>query len=306
MVPLRFALVLTIILVNIQCMRGFHLAAPRLLRRSSLAIAPSGARRSGTCAQTKTTCSVVRLGMAADAGESSQPSSKSVKTQLMDLLTQGTGLKGAADTRNREQVNEIVLMLERMNPTASPAESDLLNGDWDMLYTGGYAQGFIDSPTRELALLVYTGGFRPGLLANLMDKLPAGLLDVDYVEVKISGNAGDARVEGSVAVGLAGNMQKLTTEGTLVKKSPMRLTETFNRARAFGQAAELPGPLKLSRDLLVTYLDNDIFIARDESNVPDVWLRKVPLTSAAPEATKPDPESLKPDDDMSADTSSTR
>ena len=109
----------------------------------------------------------------------------------MHLLTQGTGLKGAADSRNREQVHEIVLMLERMNPTDSPAESDLLNGDWEMIYTGGYAQGFIDSPTRELALLVYTGGFRPGLLANLMDKLPAGLLDVDYVEVKISGNAGD-------------------------------------------------------------------------------------------------------------------
>jgi hypothetical protein len=53
--------------------------------------------------------------------------------------------------------------------------------------------------------------------------------------------------------------------------------------------------------LLVTYLDNDIFIARDESNVPDVWLRKVPLTSATPEATKPDSESVKPDD-MSADT----
>ena len=50
-----------------------------------------------------------------------------------------------------------------------------------MIYTGGYAQGFIDSPTRELALLVYTGGFKPGLLANLMDKLPPGLLDVDYV-----------------------------------------------------------------------------------------------------------------------------
>ena len=295
MVPLRFALVLTTLLLNIQCMRGFHLAAPRLLRRSSLAIAPCGARRSGTCAQTKTTCR-----------ESSQSSLKSVKTTLMDLLTQGTGLKGAADTRNREQVNEIVLVLERMNPTASPAESDLLNGDWEMLYTGGYAQGFIDSPTRELALLVYTGGFRPGLLANLMDKLPAGLLDVDYVEVKISGNAGDARVEGSVQIGLAGNMQKLVTEGTLVKKSPMRLTETFNRARAFGQAAELPGPLKLSRELLVTYLDKEIFIARDESTVPDVWLRKVPLTSAAPEVTKPNTESVKPDDDMSADTSSMR
>jgi hypothetical protein len=39
-----------------------------------------------------------------------------------------------------------------------------------------------------------------------------------------------------------------------VQQSPVRLRETFKRARAFGQAVDLPGNLMLSRDVLVTFL----------------------------------------------------
>ena len=56
--------------------------------------------RSGTCEQTKRTYSVVRLVMVTDTGESSEPSSKSVKTHLMDLLTKDTVVKGVVDNRS--------------------------------------------------------------------------------------------------------------------------------------------------------------------------------------------------------------
>ena len=134
----------------------------------------------------------------------------------------------------------------------------------------------MDSPARELALLMCTGGFRPGLWANLMGKLPSGLLYIDYVDLTIASN--EPRVKGSVKVGIAGSStQQLSIEGTLIKKSDVRLTETIFKALALGQSVDLPGPLKLSRDLIVTFLDKDLLIARDESGVPDIWLRKLSL-----------------------------
>ena len=51
-----------------------------------------------------------------------------MKSKLMRLLSKGTGLKGAADAANRAEVNELVLGLEKNNPTEEPAASELLNG----------------------------------------------------------------------------------------------------------------------------------------------------------------------------------
>jgi hypothetical protein len=107
------------------------------------------------------------------------------------------------------------------------------------------------------------------------------------VDLKISPS--EPRVAGSVTIGVAGNTQQISTEGTLVHRSPVRLTETFSRACAFGQAVALRGPLMLRRDLLVTLLDDDFFIARDESGVPDIWLRKVLLERLSSESSSAAP-----------------
>jgi len=212
------------------------------------------------------------------AADGPQRGIKEAKRELMVLLTQGTGLKGAADTRNAAQVGELLLVLEAMNPTPAPAGSALLNGAWELLYTGGYSKGFVDSPTRELALLLYTSFHRPGLLSRLADRLPDGLVDVDFVNLKISPD--EPRVQGTLKAGVAGNVQDLVAEGTLVQRSPVRLTETFTRARALGQAIDIPGPFTMSRELFVTFLDEDFLVARDESGVPDVWLRQLSVFDA--------------------------
>lgn len=60
-----------------------------------------------------------------------------LKSDLMMQLSVGSGLKGAADPANRAEINEMVLKLESVNPTESPAQSTLLNGVWELLYTGG-------------------------------------------------------------------------------------------------------------------------------------------------------------------------
>jgi len=120
-----------------------------------------------------------------------------------------------------------------------------------------------------------------------MGKLPSGLLDIDYVDLTIAPN--EPRVKGSVKVGIAGSStQQLSIEGNLIRKSDVRLTETIVKALALGQSVDLPGPLKLSRDLIVTFLDNDLLIARDESGIPDIWLRKLSLALKDPPLASPE------------------
>jgi len=97
--------------------------APSLL--AARAVAPAGPRRSAV------------LGLRASADTKTV---ESIKGDLMSILSVGTGLKQAADPRNAAEVNELLLKLEPQNPTHAPAESELLNGAWELLYTGPYAQ----------------------------------------------------------------------------------------------------------------------------------------------------------------------
>jgi hypothetical protein len=200
---------------------------------------------------------------------------ESIKSDLLTQLSVGSGLKQAADQTNRIKVDEALLQLEPHNPTESPAASPLLNGVWELLYTGGYGAGIFDSPTREIALLIYTGGYKPGLLANMISKLPSQIspfLEVDNLVLTIKRD--QPRVEASAVLRFFSNEQQIRLRSELVDASAVRLEETYTRAEAFGQTIDLPGPLAYRRSIFVTYLDEDILVVRDETGVPDVWLRK--------------------------------
>ena len=69
---------------------------------------------------------------------------EAVKSDLLSQLSVGTGLKVAADA-DRVMINELLIQLEPKNPTSMPAQSPLLNGVWELLYTGGYGAGAVDS-----------------------------------------------------------------------------------------------------------------------------------------------------------------
>lgn len=69
---------------------------------------------------------------------------EAIKSDLLSQLSVGTGLKVAAGG-DRVTINELLMKLEPKNPTEDPAMSPLLNGVWELLYTGGYASGFMDS-----------------------------------------------------------------------------------------------------------------------------------------------------------------
>lgn len=66
--------------------------------------------------------------------------------------------------------------------------SPLLNGVWELHYAAGYeADWALPSRTRQLALILYSGGYSPDLFAlNLANKLPSVLVDVGDLEISIS------------------------------------------------------------------------------------------------------------------------
>lgn len=107
----------------------------------------------------------------------------------------------------RAEVGELLLRLERENPTAEPARSLLLNGVWDLRYTGGLAAGMVDSPTRELALGIYSAPFSAGVLKQLLPKLPFGS-ELQGVSVAIqSAEAGQPRVTTTATAAVFGATQ---------------------------------------------------------------------------------------------------
>ena len=83
------------------------------------------------------------------------------KEELLSLSTDGLKPK---DEGMRALASECILELERSatGNTADPASSPLLNGVWELAIPGILGKGLVDSPTRELALLLYTADYAPG------------------------------------------------------------------------------------------------------------------------------------------------
>jgi hypothetical protein len=207
--------------------------------------------------------------------QSYEPSAgESAVSSIMDLMP--SQLSGDVSDETRSAINEALLKLERLNPTADPAVSPLLNGVWELKYVGGYATDWaLPSPTRQLALFLYSGGYSPGVFAlALAQKLPAALVEVGDLVLSISRE--QPRVEASIDVKLLGGGIKssVKVKTRLEAQSSVRLKETYESATVIDQSVPIPDALKYSRDLYVTYVDEDLLVVRDASGVPEVCTRK--------------------------------
>lgn len=202
-----------------------------------------------------------------------EPSTEEVLvSNVMDLMP--TTL-GDVSPESRSAINEAIYKLEATNPTSDPTLSPLLNGVWQLKYAGGYEPGF-PSPTRQLALFVYSGGYSPGIFAlGLAQKLPRQLIDVGDLEISISRD--QPRVEARVSIkagGMGDSESAVSVKARLEVESDIRLKETYESAEVMDQTVNLPTLLQYSRDIYVTYLDEDLLIVRDGSGVPEILLRK--------------------------------
>mmetsp|Transcript_11661 Transcript_11661/g.35383 ORF Transcript_11661/g.35383 Transcript_11661/m.35383 type:complete len:242 (-) Transcript_11661:154-879(-) len=222
------------------------------------------------------------------------------KMDLLDILASGGVTAG--DTFNRPEILEVLLKLEPQNPTEEPAYSDKLVGSWELRYDAGFQAGLVDSPTRELALFVYAGGYAPSLLLDILKKLPGPLqnvLGVDAVKIDIGDDLG---VTATTSLNLVqGRKEDLTFKSRLLAETPARLSESFNAVEVLGREIKLPGPLAFMRRFIVSYVDDDLLIIRDEQGKPEI-LTKAPMdTFPMDEPVEEESEEAEPEEPLAAE-----
>jgi len=114
-----------------------------------------------------------------DVDNKPSTASESVVSSIMDYLPSSLASSGEISASDRASINEAILKLEALNPTKDPVYSPLINGVWTLRYAGGYSEPKIPSPTRDLALFLYSGGYSPGLFAlGIAQKLPSQLVEL--------------------------------------------------------------------------------------------------------------------------------
>jgi len=211
------------------------------------------------------------------------------KERLMDLLEDKTVAQEVLKVEGkptRGRVDEAIIVLEKLNTMDEPVYALELDGTWNVKYSGSIAPGPLASPTRELALFLYGGGFS---LGNALSSFANGAFGQNLgikVGAKTVRIQGGRDVDSTAEVEVAGQMQTLSYVAELMPLSARRMSEEV-------VSLELPSPLgkqdlpfELRRSILITYLDDEMMIVRDESGVPEVLVREVLPVAPAP-APKP-------------------
>ncbi|CAM9667597.1 unnamed protein product [Ectocarpus fasciculatus] len=218
------------------------LAPSRLADRATV-VSSSSLRRSSSLAMMMMT-STAEVVEASVVGEEFE-----VKT---DLLKQ---IDLSSSKQMRTEVNELMLKLEPMNPTEKPAASAILNGVWEFLYTGGLSPG-------TLAVQVL----------SRVAKTFSAVVDLKGITLTI--NRDQPRVEAAVKASVFGAQAQVKVRTRLEQKSDMRLQEVYEEAEVAGVTIPIPARIQPRRTLYITYLDDDIMIARDDTGAPDLLVRK--------------------------------
>lgn len=200
------------------------------------------------------------------------------KAKLMDLLSDETlaqEILKAEGKPTKGRVDEAIVKLERFNPTEEPVYSDILDGTWKVKYAGAYAPGMLSSPTRELALFLYGGGFS---LGNALTSFAQGFWG-QTIGVKLGGKTvriqGGRDVDASAEVEFFGRKDKLSYSAELMPLSPVRMSEEVVSMELPPPLGKQDVPLEMRRSILVTYLDQDTLIVRDETGVPEVLVKEL-------------------------------
>lgn len=199
-------------------------------------------------------------------------------------------LGAGSDAAVRAALATTLPALEASNPIASPTSSDVLEGKWAVKYTGAVAPGPVDSPTREIALLMYAAGFGPGAAAlSLAKRLPDELVQVQTVSLEISRLESRAKMAVSLLQGSQLAEVELLSE--LVADGPAKLVETGMEVRINDNPAiTVPPQVRYKRDLVVTYVDGGLLVVRDATGSPDILIRESsPPPEFAADAPAPEP-----------------
>lgn len=194
------------------------------------------------------------------------------------MLNRGEGLSSSSISEySRYTMLELLPKLEASNPSPTPATSIMLEGEWDLKFVGGVAPGLVNSPTREIALLMYAGGFSPGEFGlSLIEKLPREVAKLESLKVTIGSTA--PRSEVTASVKLFDRDVTFRVKANLDVESSTRLAESWVEAEVSGlQAVAIPANLQYTRRIFVTYLDETMALIRDETGSPTILTREAPV-----------------------------
>ena len=167
---------------------------------------------------------------ASEGSASSSPAiaAEDAKAQLMELLADATLAAEVLTPEGRPargRVSEAILRLEALNPNSEPVYSEDLDGTWKVMYTGSFAPGLFPSPTRELAMFLYGGGYS---LGNLLTSFAAGFWG-QAVGVKQGPRSvriqGGRDVDAKATIEVAGQTQTVSYAAELMPLSARRMSE---------------------------------------------------------------------------------
>jgi hypothetical protein len=210
----------------------------------------------------------------------------------MDRL--GFSASSSSSSRlSRAELNAALLLLEAENPTSRPAESKLVNGVWEVLASG------ISSP----GLALYQAA--KSLPQPIAEGLDLGSIQVTINSVQPRVKA-ECSIQGKVSVVAVAELE----EPSIGEEAGNILVETANSVSVGSmQLPPIPANVKekLKRELVVTYLDEDLMIVRDPLGSPEILRRKdMPIAgfSANVESDVPDNDDEGNDDDTTSESSS--
>lgn len=177
-----------------------------------------------------------------------------LKTEIAD------GLAGAKP--DKAVLGEILLKLESQNPTASPASSPLLNGRWKFLYASGSSPGL-----KALQLLLRGSALAP--------KSPSGADIVDVADTYLTISPDQPRAMSEVKFRVLSFENTIKLASKLDMESPVRLLESYDFAQSEYLDLKVPfqSPVEYKRSVLISYLDEELMVTRDENGRPDVLMR---------------------------------
>ncbi|CAK9232840.1 unnamed protein product [Sphagnum jensenii] len=198
-------------------------------------------------------------------------------------------VSGNEDKVGRITVGEKLLVLERLNPTPRPTTSPLLEGLWEFKWAGARSPGVIAARTllRRFPSVLATIKSINIIILDGTTKATASLKLFNTVETSVTLSTkliaeGPTRLKEEYVEGVLASPSVLESNipsqlkgafGQLVA-AVERLPNTVKEVLAGGVKVPLTGTYE--RLLLISYLDEEILVARDESGVPDVLYKLQP------------------------------
>lgn len=226
----------------------------------------------------------LQVSLAAFGGDAEEERG-AAKASLLDFLDDeglAEEVQRPEGKATRGRLDEVIFQLERYSPTQDPVYSELVDGEWVVKYSGSYAPGALSSPTRELALFLYAGGYSLGsALSSFASGFWGQSLGIKVPQKKVVIDGG-RDVEAMAELEVNGMKSTLKYSAELLPLSGSRMSEEIMSVDFGEPLGKQDAPFELRRTILVSYLDEDLMIVRDESGVPEVLART--LAAVRPQA----------------------